>query len=256
MNKQILELQLEELGLSEDEIALYLFLLEHGTHTPLEASRGSGLNRSKIYRIVDVLKAKGLISESPDGWGRTIQATDPSNLELLLFKKEKDLESQRGLLPSLIETLASFGSSTGTDFEVKHYKGVEGLKQMLWNELRSKEILTFDQGNINPMVGKTFGEKMRQEAVNRKQKIFAITNSSTHGTETNVDGYDEKVFFERNVSKDLLHIQHHIDIYGNAISIYNWKDTDTPAGIEIINKPLADMYRQMFWHYWEMAEGK
>ena len=44
-------------------------------------------------------------------------------------------------------------------FEVIHYQGTEGLKKMLWNELKAKEILVFGYENTNKFVGKEFADK-------------------------------------------------------------------------------------------------
>ena len=61
MNKQIVISQLREFGLDEIEVKIYLNLLESGPQTPLELSRGTSINRSRIYRYIDKLKQKNCI---------------------------------------------------------------------------------------------------------------------------------------------------------------------------------------------------
>jgi len=56
MNKQIITTQLEQFGLDEIEAKIYLNLLETGAKTPLDLSRETNINRTKIYRYLERLK--------------------------------------------------------------------------------------------------------------------------------------------------------------------------------------------------------
>ena len=49
---------LVQLGFSSQEAKLYLALLKSGPATLLQASRTSGLERTRLYRLVDQLAAK------------------------------------------------------------------------------------------------------------------------------------------------------------------------------------------------------
>lgn len=258
MNKQNIESKLKTFGLSSEEITLYLFLLENGSKTLLEASRETGINRSKIYRIVENLKKKSIIEESQDAWGRTLSASPASNLEITIVEREKELQSQKETLPDIISILNTFGNSKNTEFEVKSFKGVEGIKQMVWNELKGKELLAFGQANLNSLVGKKFAEKVRAEAVSRKQKIYELYNFDAIQ-----NNYTQNIVYQKHhikalkIPKNLLNIQNFIDIYNNTVNIFNWSEKNKNiSGISITNKPFANFYRQIFWHYWEMQEKK
>ena len=63
MNKQIVLTQLQQFGLDDIETTLYIHLIENGPKTPLDLSRETSVNRSRIYRYIDRLKAKKLIEE-------------------------------------------------------------------------------------------------------------------------------------------------------------------------------------------------
>jgi hypothetical protein len=65
-------------------------------------------------------------------------------------------------------------------YKVIHYQGTEGLKKMLWNELKAKEILVFGYENTNKFVGKEFADKFRKEIVKHKIKLFEIGNSADY----------------------------------------------------------------------------
>lgn len=42
-------------------------------------------------------------------------------------------------------------------------------------------------------------------------------------------------------------------IFNDNISILNWADGNK-VGVEITNAPFAEMFKQIFWNYWEMAK--
>ncbi len=250
MNKQLISENLLKLGLENDEAIIYLHLLEKGAKTPLELARETNINRSKIYRLTEKMQKKHILEETNTAWGQKLQASDPSHLEILVKEAEEELKSKEAILPSLIEGLMQMTNSTQSIFEVKHYKGIEGFKQIIWNEFKSKELLVFGFESMNEMVGKQFAEKLRQEGVARKQKIYEITNTISD-TYTDNKIFVEKHFQRKKISEQILKVRHYISIYNDTITICNW-DQDNLIGMEIINQPLADMFKQMFWHYWEL----
>lgn len=256
MNKQLISAQLTPLGLSEAEANIYLHLLENGPKTPLELSREAAINRSKIYRHVETLRAKKLLEETSDSRGMKLTAASPTNLELLLKEKENELALQKEALPSLLRELTSLPTKLQKVFEIKTYHGPEGMKQLLWNQLSAdREMVSFSYQNKNYMVGKAFAEKIREEQVRRRLKLYEIENETDQGDfwYTNVVGWG-KYYQSRYISPTILKIRQYIAIFNNTVSIANWID-DAQVGIEIVNEPLATMQRQLFWKFWEIASA-
>ncbi|HLD25074.1 MAG TPA: helix-turn-helix domain-containing protein, partial [Patescibacteria group bacterium] len=101
MNKQIITSQLAQFGLDEVEVQIYLNLLSCGAKTPLDLSRETNINRTKIYRYITRLQGKRLIEETDKGRGVRLKAASPDSLKLLLLEKEQQLVSQKEALPEL-----------------------------------------------------------------------------------------------------------------------------------------------------------
>ncbi|HUQ85750.1 MAG TPA: helix-turn-helix domain-containing protein [Candidatus Limnocylindrales bacterium] len=256
MNKQISIAQLVNLGLEEVEAEIYLFLLEHGSRTPLVLSRETNIDRSKIYRYVEKLTQKKLIEESNTKWGKKLHAASPKNIELLIQEKEDALKSQKELMPGLIEGLSNTPNFQQREFEVKHYRGQDGLKQMLWNQLSAKkEILAFSYKNKNDIAGKTFAEKIRSEQVERKIMLYEVENETDQGDlwYTDVPNWG-KFYKSRYIEPKVLDIKHYTAIFNNTVSISNWLDGEE-VGLEIINSTYAQMQKQVFWKFWEISEN-
>jgi len=262
MNKQTLISQLGLFGLDEIEVQIYLNLLAGGAKTPLDLSRETSINRSKIYRYLDRLKTKKLIEESNVGRGLKLKAASPDSLELLVYEKEQELKLQKESLPVLMKELAGLPQDLQKSIEIKHYHGTDGLKQMLWNHLSAKkEILVFGYENRNNIAGKNFAETIRYEQVKRKITKIEVENATDQGDYwyTSVPNWG-KYYRSRYIPPKVLEIKQYQVIFNNTISILSWADGNK-VGVEIANSSFVDMYRQIFWKFWEIAgeyieEGK
>ncbi len=256
MNKQIFLSHLINIGLEETEASIYLFLLEHGPHTHLELSRETNIDRSKIYRYIEKLEKKKLIEASNNSRGKKIQAANPSNIELLLEEKEEKLKKQKESLPSLIESLSIIPTYRQREFEVKHYRGQDGLKQMLWNQLYAKDkIVAFSYKNKNDIAGKPYADKIRAELIERKIMVYELQNESDKGNYWYSDLKNLNTFYkEREIDPKILEIKQYIAIFNNTVAIMNWLDGEE-IGVEIINTTYAEMQRQLFWKFWEISEN-
>lgn len=255
MNKQIIASQLSSFGLDEVEARIYLYLLENGTRTPLNLSRDTNINRSRIYRYLDKLKFKKLIEEVNLGRGITLKASNPGNFELLILEREQELKTQKDNLPAILKELTALGSDPHKSIEIKHYHGTDGLKQMLWNHLSAKkEILVFGFENRNNIAGKAFAEKIRYEQVRRKITKIEVENATDQGNYwyTSVANWG-KFYKSRYIPPKILDIKQYQVIFNDTISILNWADGNK-VGVEISNSPFVVMYRQIFWKFWDIAE--
>lgn len=257
MNKQIILDQLQKLGFVESEARIYLYLLESGPSTHLELSRSLNIDRSKIYRDVEKLISKKLIELSHTEWGKKLQASSPNNILLLIEEEEEKIKTQKESLPGLIEELTSVPAYTEREFEVKHYRGQEGLRQMLWNQLHAKkEILAFSYKNKNEITGKLYAEKIRTEQVERKITLYEIENETDQGDYWYTDVPHWGDFYKsRHIKPAVLEIKQYIAIFNNTVAIINWSNGEE-IGVEIINSSFADLQKQLFWKFWEIAGKK
>lgn len=255
MNNQLIYKQLIDFGLDDAEAKIYLHLMEFGPRTPLKLSREINLNRSKIYRYIEKMMSKSLIEETNDTWGKKLKAADPKNLQLFLAKKEDELKKEREMAPGLIDALLHFPTKAQASFEIKHYKGVEGMKQMLWNRLAAqKGVLQFGYKTMNEIVGKSFAEKLRSEHIERKVKIFELENVRDRGKYwyTNLPDW-RKYYDSYYISPKLLKIRHYLSIFNDTVSIMNWEKGEY-VGIEINDASFAQMQKQTFQHFWKLAQ--
>ncbi|HKR81683.1 MAG TPA: hypothetical protein VJR27_01650 [Candidatus Saccharimonadales bacterium] len=252
-NDAEIKARLHLLGLSEDEAAIFVCLL--GAPKPLlEVSRITGITRSNVYRIADKLIEKSLAHEVTSINGRALVSVRPEALELLVVEQEKEAKASRENYSQMLPLLSNL-KERDTLFATQTYVGVAGLKQMLWNELKSQsEILMFSYGQLELAVGQHWAEKYRAESVRRGLMHRSIENIKARPLPLHGPGGFANRYIMRELPPDVLAINHEMTIHDDTISFYNSWDDHVLVGTEIKNPFLANFMRQMFEHYWQLAK--
>ena len=138
LNNKILQL----LGLTDNEILVYEFLLAKGELGIGEILKKSKLVRGSAYHILNSLKEKGLIDEGEYHGKKTFIAKNPMVLEDLLETKIKELEiNQVELKQCLPDVLSGYLLTTKTPL-ISSFKGLEGLEKIYQHVLKVKEPLS------------------------------------------------------------------------------------------------------------------
>lgn len=252
-NKDIIFEQLRILGLTTEEGRLYIELLkEPSTH--LKLAHATGINRTKVYRLVDELEKRSLIAKRTDDRGTFLVAADPSTLEVALVTQEKKLEAQRTAFSQLLPALSELGKPDAQEFVVMTYEGVEGFKQMLWHELKTKgEELIFGSGTIQDLVPEhNWAEKHRAMTVEAGYTIREIINPGEKDKPFTLNDAYMHRYTHRQIPGDVLRLKDQVCIYNNVVATYHWRN-DEKVGFEVISESYASMVRQIFENYWQVA---
>ena len=72
---------LRKIGLTENEIKIYLDLLKSGTSTAYEIGKRTGIYRVHVYDKLEQLMDKGLVTYVYRGAKKFFQATNPSKIK-------------------------------------------------------------------------------------------------------------------------------------------------------------------------------
>jgi predicted transcriptional regulator len=245
---------LSELGLSSDEIAVYLYLLENGTKTALEIARGTNLARTKIYRITETLGNRQIVVEQVDNRGSKFAAVHPESFESMISAERAKLDEKQAMLKVLVPELESRMSTLQESSHVRFYRGLDGLKQVTWNSLKAKgELLTYEIGNLDHFIPqKGQAEDLRQRFLEKKIKIRTLQNQEEMEGWTDVSEMIRKYWEARHISRETLTITSDILIYNNVYTMYRFQDDDIFC-VEVYNQQLVDMQRQIFEVLWNMA---
>ena len=133
--------QLAGFGFKRDEAQVYFKLIEKGISNPLELSRELKISRTKVYALLEKLIKKGFVKEEVRGYGSKYLPEDPSKFAILIKEKELQLERLKSLTPRLYEYTRNLSLMTESTSKIYHYRSKEGLKQVTWNSLSTRDIL-------------------------------------------------------------------------------------------------------------------
>jgi len=251
---------LDKLGFSPEATELYIALTKNGPLTLLEASRKGNVERTRLYRLVDELKEKGLIEEIPQYKRRTIKAASLSTLEMMVKEQEIKSKSLTGALPAFSQTLQTLTQNVPAN-NVVYYHGRDGIKQLVWHMLRCKGLFrTYSSAFWDEILGERFSLQLNAELLKRNFKLHDLYSDQyieykkqwlkTHGHKP----YGDWGFWKsRLISEKILKIDQNIDVYNDVISYYYWEG-DTTFGVEIYNERIAQFHKQMHDLTWKIAK--
>jgi len=245
-----------ELGLEPEAARLYLALHTQGQLSMSEISRHTGLERTRVYRLVEQLKEVQLVVMEKSNGRNLVKGAPIANLHALLTKKEQNLKGLQDKL-WVIERLLASSTLSSPVTRVQFYQGAEGLREMYWNETKAKgENLSILYENMQGRTGaKFFDQWVRQCNENNLTFRGLICD---HFINTQHDWYkvhsNERLlnWESRFVDPTVFAVTHSTVIYDNVVAYYVWKDAEI-FGVEITNQQIADAQRIFFEMLWEKS---
>lgn len=133
---------LRRLGLSTNQQAVYLSLLQEGTATARTIASRTTITRPSVYDQLKALRVHGLVVELEKEGKTHFATTDIRQLDLLLADKIERIQRSRASLstslPTLLETFESVQP------KIRFFEGSQEvkniLKDVLWNTPKSLTI--------------------------------------------------------------------------------------------------------------------
>jgi sugar-specific transcriptional regulator TrmB len=237
----------EKLGLEPEIADLYMSLYSNGPQSISELSRTSGVERTRIYRLIDQLLASNLIAVEQSGTRGIIKAAPISNLRTLITEREQATKNLSDDL-ELLEKVLSRNSLSSPGVRVQFHYGPEGVRQMLGHELQSKtEIICYLHPSVRGAAGTRFMDGWHRDFEANSLSRRALGNNLSIGpTPTN------KNTARRNIDPEKYMITHRMAIYDDTVAYYLWNGSQA-YGIELQNKEIAGRERQLFEILWSQS---
>lgn len=237
------EEQLRELGLTDNEVRIYLLLLKEGMMNPSEISQKLGLHRGYVYDALERMQEKEVISSILNNNKKYFQATSPENLvELLKFR----LEGFQKIVPELFK----MANIPKEDTKVELHKGKRVyrilLKDIIATLKNNEEVLLVGVDEellleeVEPIYLRQYfntikEKKIREKVIMKKgKKKFKISNVSHRFLDEKFIGNTDQL------------------IYGNKVAIFLMGNPYYLILIE--NKEIAETYRKQFSLLWNIAK--
>ncbi|MFA5871918.1 MAG: helix-turn-helix domain-containing protein [Parcubacteria group bacterium] len=116
---------LQKLGFNEKEAEIYLEILKLGRATPARIAQNTGINRTTVYSCYKNLVKKRVIVEDLGHKYTYLVALPPENLDVLLEKQKKRLETDEKLVGQAVKELAELPANT--QYSIPKIRFVEEL---------------------------------------------------------------------------------------------------------------------------------
>jgi hypothetical protein len=156
MKQNAIYKSLNEFGLSDNEVKVYLECVKSESSTPFTLSKAVGIPRTTVYDILLNLSLKGLITlEQSDGFQKQqtkVKAKNPFVLREILAKRRKRLFALEADILQFLPSLRTDFLSNGSSPNVQFFEGIEGMKKVYLTDnelLRQYEVCSFE--NLMPV---------------------------------------------------------------------------------------------------------
>ncbi|NQV88160.1 MAG: hypothetical protein HQ402_01205 [Parcubacteria group bacterium] len=234
---------LEKLGLTKNESAIYLALLEIGTANISKISERTSIHRPLIYKAIPSLLQKNLITESKKQKGSVYSAEPPNRLESLFDDLTIDFFE---ILPDLEDTYGKHESKP----RVRFLEGKDGTKRIFDDVVRSLK-----KGDVfyryssnkdgNEKKDKYLPRIYRKMRDDKKLQRQVITNSQTA-----VHKKPSLDRFTKVMPDDFGPFEHNVTeiIYGNKVA---YIDYNTETAMVIESKRIAEFQKQIFQTFYK-----
>lgn len=234
---------LEDLGLTQAEIKVYIGALELGATTAGPIIEKTGLQNSVVHMTLHKLVEKGFLSYILKGKIKHYQPTDPKNILNFIDKKRERFEK---LLPELLVRQTPAEKQTAEIFQ--GYKGFRNAyTELLKDAKKGDEYIFFAFYIDNKDELKKIYSFFLELSQERKKRGIVTKGICGRELEPFLEGRDMKEFLLVDFP-----IPSNMTICGDRIVMNAWEDGN--INLLIHSRQLAEVYRKYFYSVWN--EGK
>ncbi len=229
---------LQELGLTEKEVQVYLILLSQNLTTS-EIAQKTDIHRINVYDILERLQEKGLVSYAVKGKRKFYESTEPKKLL-------EDLDEKRNKIKEILPILIEKKKNLQEQQEATIFKDKKGIKNILEEITRSKTpVLLFASAwgfkQNFPDYYNVWHERFKINKVEIKALI-----SSKH-KDMKIPGPLKYRFLPSE-----FQFPSTTCVYEDKVFMIMW--SDQPIAILIRGKHITNSYREFFHILWNASK--
>ena len=229
---------LQNLGLEEREIKIYLILIAKTSLTAMQISKETRIDRTTIYDILERLIDKGIVSSTIKNKTKHFNTLSPK--KLLIYFKEK-YSSLENILPQLNRLT----KQTQEPISCELFQGKEGLKTLIRDFVETKA--DYKAIGIRKEYEETLGYLTDQSVLKFNESNIKETAIVERGVEfiplkNGVYRYIDKKFLPPITTL----------IYNQVVIFFIWKEPYFAIRIE--NKDFAKLQEEYFEMLWKQSK--
>lgn len=240
--------QLKVLGLTEEEIQIYLLVLQSGSMTVLSIARKTKIPRTTVYLHIDSLQEKNLLECKINGKKKQYVASSPKQLLKIAHIQKKTLDESLHNLQQELPRLELLYGAKHQRPTLRYYEGIDEVKTIYEETLQQDKLFVQCMSQQASKVMGDYLEKYFARVLRRMIHTKEIVSDSTSDR-----AYQKNYSTERN---EIICIPSRYSsetdyvIYGDSVALITYKDA-TPVGVVITDKEIASFERTRFLLIWE-----
>lgn len=245
-------MQLIQLGLTQKQVQVYLFLVEHREARIGDITSGAGMPRSSVYQNLKGLRELGLVEEVVE---QKIVRYKAYPISILRHSVTEKL----ALIDEVGEGIQKLSELAPNVLEVRSYRGVTGARQLFWNTLKAKgETLVYSAYGRSKFVGRKFYADFVTQSRSIPIQEKVLINPTKHSLE--MIHQDTGSILARTQTKDIKCIGKNVIpiygetfIYNNIYAVIYLKNREI-SGFEIESTEFVTTQRAIFLSLWNQAK--
>lgn len=240
----MLKKELQNLGLTDKEIKVYIAALELGEASVQEIARKSGVNRATTYIQIESLIKRGLLSNLDKTSKNYILAERPSGILNILEKQKNHIEALENNFVRLMPELEAIYNVKADKPRVRFYEKEAGL-DMVRNDIikMSPPIVYF----MVPMLEKVVHPIFDRLAKNLNFiKVLLVAAKNSHNIYTDYKNVAARFF-------ELTDYELDITLYNNKVLLNKPIAFNESSGILVEDKMFYKSFLAIFELFWKMG---
>jgi sugar-specific transcriptional regulator TrmB len=237
----MIEKTLKDIGLSQNEIKIYLSLIELGPSLIGKICGKTKIHRRNVYDSIEMLKDKGFISATMINNRNVFEAVNPKRILDILDEKKVNIEK---ILPQLMN------KQSKNESLVKVYTGLNGRKIIFEDKLKFLDT-QYVLGAHNPSKKiSRYIENYHRRRIEKKihTKMLFIKEDKQIAQRFREYKYIQARLLPNKFSSPLA-----INIYGKKIAILLGSQTIEPITILIEDEALSNDFKSYFQLLWGIS---
>lgn len=234
---------LKDIGLSKNEIKIYLALLELGPSLIGKICGRTKIHRRNVYDSIEMLKEKGFVSAVMINNRNVFEAVAPTRILDLLDEKKADILS---ILPKLTNR------QNKNPIAVRVYTGLNGRKVIFEDKLKYKQEQYVLGAHKPSEKSSLFIENYHKRRIKNKIHLKMLFSGNAIDSARKFSKYK---YIQARILPNKFTSPIAINIYGNKIAFLLGSETMEPVSILIDDKGLSDEFRNYFRMLWSISKG-
>jgi sugar-specific transcriptional regulator TrmB len=250
---RIVQKYLQVLDIDPEATRVYIELIKTGPSSVLQLSKTTGISRTQMYRRLEELQAKGLVSVEQLTYGSLFRPLPFENVEALIADRDAEVKTAKHDLGTMAELVKQLAGSNAPKATVQHYYGLAGIKYANWNLTNAdKEYKVFEQAHLSQHLDKAFARRHREQCIERGLTSYDLTNDTVASLK-DLEPIDTKRSFIRHIDPEILNISFEAYLYNDCVTLLDYTAGNELA-LEIHHPALKAMMEQLFDAMWNIAE--